>query len=110
LTMSDDKYKAILTPEEQQMMESFCREASQKTTQIFNLFTTDTRGFMLFMFAMHLLQQKHPALLKVDAPERVAEWMAAGAPEDVKEVVPRILERVRKEADEAGRQSGTNWN
>ena len=109
-TMSEDTPLFKLTPEEMDRMERFAKEALQKTIEIRSLFTPDTRGMMLCLYTMNILNHHYPSMFRVDATTRIAEWMAAGEPEDLKQVVPRIMERAKKEVDEAGRQSGANWN
>lgn len=58
---------------------------------------------MLFMFTLELLRSQHPTLFKGEATARIAEWFAAGAPEDIRDVPERIIARAMKETNETQR-------
>jgi hypothetical protein len=76
--------------------EALVCEAIEATRKILAIFPTTTRGLMIFMCAMHLLKEEFPGVINAHANQRMAEWIAVGEPEDVKEVMPRLQELMRE--------------
>ena len=71
-------------------------EAVSAANNIRAMFADDTRGMMLFMYAMAMLQDQYQGLLERDKAHvaaMMAEWIAAGEPADLTQVTPIILEK-----------------
>lgn len=93
----EERIHLELTPEERQRIQAFVTEATAKAQEVKKLFGSGTRGMMMFAFAMHTLQIAHPVLFdNADIAERMAEWFAAGAPEDLRNIADKIIARCTK--------------
>ena len=87
-------FPLVLNDEERQRAEKFAQECMEKAHQIEAIFSKDTRGMMQFMYAISILRASYPKIVdNHDAPTRVAEWLAAGEPENLAGIVDKIMER-----------------
>lgn len=85
-----------LTDVEMERMRQLVKEAALAAESFRAMFAGDTKGLLMFLLALGGLQGLYPGLFdKADhATMIVAEWVAAGEPEDVKEVMKRLKERM----------------
>lgn len=89
------KFSDLLTEEDIQRAEAFATEAALKAKQVEALFNRDTRGMMQFMYVMGLLRKLYPAVADAqDGNERIAEWLAVGAPEEVSKVPDMFIKMI----------------
>jgi hypothetical protein len=74
-------------------------EAEALSQKARDLFSDDTKGMLLFLLHLKMLQEAHAGLFaKTDkAVELVMEWVAAGEPEDPAQVPMRLRPRMEEE-------------
>jgi hypothetical protein len=94
--MNDEpKVMFELTEEEKQKTMAFVLEAERSVWKIEEMFPKNTRGFFQFLLVMRMLQKRFPISEDSDVLKRIAEWIVAGEPEDLENVVPKIMARLR---------------
>jgi hypothetical protein len=91
--MKDETYNLELTDEEKARVDKFAAEAKKAADEVEAMFSKSTRGMMKFLLTMRILQTRYPASVKIETYNRVAEWFAAGEPDDLSGVADKILKR-----------------
>jgi hypothetical protein len=90
----------MLSDKELEDASAFIEESIDKAWKFRQLCSDDTRGMLMFLHTLYVLSQHYAGLWeKVPrAPLLLAEWYAAGKPEDPKDVVPNVAARAKKES------------
>jgi flagellar basal body-associated protein FliL len=92
-----------LTDKERARVDLFIDEALTKMQTIFNLFEPrNSRNCLQMMLVMAKIEERYPGMVKRHSPEmreRIAEWFAAGEPEQLSTVPSILLAKFGKEEE-----------